>query len=283
MKFNGFLQFIAEPIYDFFKYPKKLKMDLARMPSIKIKMEIPHKVACSHQIIRWDQWQEDYYDSKYKLGQNTGDIPELECLTVKEINPNWSCDIGDVAGLSASKADLRKFKTLDDFAISTSFANEITEDNFHKNLAWENRRIITDPYFKQYGWDNNRVHLSNSGGSHHFAAARYLAGKLSKKVTIKGKLVSCKLSPVSVRSLLNKFNLHAVPSPYGILIIEQCWSFKVAYGVFRAPRPFVGVEIIFLPKQNKGALAISSMLEKNGVFNFGQLLSYSLKQQEMGS
>ncbi len=102
-------------------------------------------------------------------------------------------DIRDIEGLSSSKSKLEKYPTLDDFAVrgTTEFLDDISEENLNKMLDYSEMRIINNPntsdHFIQHQWDG-RIFLVNSGGSHHFAAARYIAKKLKKEVAITGRL-----------------------------------------------------------------------------------------------
>ncbi|WP_425352097.1 DUF6685 family protein [Isorropodon fossajaponicum symbiont] len=57
-----------------------------------------------------------------------------------------------------------------------------------------------------YSWDK-RIFLMNSGGSHHFASARYIANKLNKNVGISGKLEKYNINQNIVRQLLNKYDV----------------------------------------------------------------------------
>jgi hypothetical protein len=204
----------------------------------------------------------------------------VEYATLKETFLNWNCDIQEVSGLSASKSDLKKFKNLDEFAISTTLISEINDQSLQKNLLWENGKILNYPYLNRYAWDNNRIHLSNSGGSHHFAAARYIASKLSKKVTIIGKLESFKLLPEPIISLLNQYDLYAVSHEHEVFINDQSIDFGATIGFFDAPSPFRDKVIVFFPRNNKRSMCLSKLFKQLDIFDFSKFLLESLNKQQ---
>src|SRR5690606_26581148 len=78
------------------------------------------------------------------------------------------------------------------------------------NLAHDEIRIIhrEDPsdYFRTYTWDG-RLFLINGGGSHHFAAAKYIAKRLHIEVPITGKLLVKSINNIEIQSLCNEFDM----------------------------------------------------------------------------
>lgn len=277
--------FFSEPFHILLRNPKKFQDELNRRPEILSKFNIPEQVADSTKIVHWDSWKNRGFSSPFDLiVENRSEsfrqyIPEIEQLTEKQIIENWNCDIQDISGLSASKSDLTKFKNLDEFALSTTLISEITNESLNKNLLWEKGKILRNPYFHRYSWDNNRIHLSNSGGSHHFSAARYIASKLDKKIIVSGELISIKLVAESVHSLLNRFDLFAVSSYLEILISEQCRYFGAVVGFFNAPPPFTDKVIIFFPRNNKRSMRLSQLFKQSQLFDFGKFLFESLNKK----
>ena len=120
--------------------------------------------------------------------------PEYAQIGTKEITPEWSCDITDLHGFASSKSDLQCFKSTDQMVETNSreMIDQITPEKLTQNLAHREIRIIhtpgTDDHFCRYGWDG-RLWLINSGGSHHTAAAKYIAARLKLPVTLTGKLL----------------------------------------------------------------------------------------------
>jgi len=111
----------------------------------------------------------------------------LSLGTVREIQ-HWNCDIRQVDGFSASKSELRKFKSMGAMVERNSqpMITPVTQDKLEENLRWDEIRIISredHDYFSTWEWDG-RVFLINSGGSHHFAAAKYIAKRIGVNVPL---------------------------------------------------------------------------------------------------
>lgn len=119
----------------------------------------------------------------------------IECAPLLRVGSEmqiqrWRCDIQQVDGFSASKSELKEFATMDDMVVRNSpeMIDEISPAKLAKNLAWDEIRIISHvdhDYFATWAWDG-RVFLMNSGGSHHFAAAKYIAARLEQPVELTG-------------------------------------------------------------------------------------------------
>ncbi|HAU1037974.1 TPA: hypothetical protein F8V06_14295 [Legionella pneumophila] len=200
------LNFIVDSIQEEFSHPARFIRKIKSHPQLQMLLKTPPKTANSDQIIHWNRWDSFYFDKKYIMNQRKGYdstlqyIPELEFIVAVNKTENWWCDIRDIDCLGASKSDLSLFKTLDDFAttVNHNLITEISEQNLNNNLQWEGGRIFNNPSFYCYAWDNKRIHLCNSGGSHHFSAARYLALKLNKKIPVCGRLYKVHLDSQSV-------------------------------------------------------------------------------------
>jgi len=123
-----------------------------------------------------------------------GVVPWIRCKEIIscEVTENYTAEIQDIEGLNASKSNLFAFGSLDALVESNSpeMINSLTSEKLQKNLSWPEIRIIhqkgTDSFVK-YNWDA-RLFLSNSGGSHHFCAARYIASKMGQCIYLHGRL-----------------------------------------------------------------------------------------------
>lgn len=282
------LDFLLDSIQEEFLRPARFIRKIKNHTQLKILLAIPPETANANQVIHWNRWEGAYFDKKYVLGIHKRPhsiqqyIPELEDLVVVSEIENWLCDIRDIDCLSSSKSDLSLFNTLDDFAttVNHNLISEISEQNLNKNLRWERGRILDNPSFYRYTWDNMRIHLCNSGGSHHFSAARYLALKLNKKIPVCGRLSTFSLNPESVFSLLEKFNLFSVRGEDWFFVLQECEHFNAPVGFYPAPKPFHNQIIIFLPRSNKRSVRIAKLFKQFQLFDFGLFLLKSLKIQE---
>jgi hypothetical protein len=282
------LNFIIDSIQESFLHPARFIRKIKNRPQMHKILKIPPQTANADQIIHWNRWDSFYFDKKYALNfRNRYDstqqyIPELEHLVTVNETKNWWCDIRDIDCLGASKSDLSLFKTLDEFAttVNHNLIADISEQSLNKNLRWERGRILNNPSFYCYAWDNKRIHLCNSGGSHHFSASRYIAFQLNKKVPVCGNLYTFHLNARSVFSLLNQFDLFSVNSKDWFFISEECEYFGAPVGFYPAPRPFYDQTIIFLPRHNKRSMRIAKLFKQIQLFDFSLFLLKSLKMQE---
>ncbi|PHN95988.1 hypothetical protein CSC81_17380, partial [Tenacibaculum discolor] len=181
-------------------------------------------------------------------------VPEYQRVAREYIVLNWQCDIAQVDGFSGSKSVLENFQTTDEMveANSRKMISEISQSKLGENLAHTEIRIIHDPRssdcFAQYRWDA-RTWLLNSGGSHHFAAAKYIAARLGATVPLKGKLKVYELDGATIAALRSKFEMFAISDNSFV-----CNAFSDAMRAFRAtwlwhalPTPYMGIRAILLP------------------------------------
>ncbi|MCG9579086.1 hypothetical protein L1D14_23065 [Vibrio tubiashii] len=136
-------------------------------------------------------------------------------------------DIQDVYGFAASKSLLSNYETTDAMICQPNRRNmirTISNEALLDALSWHEIRILHSPdgggdrlhYFEYL----ERYFLANTGGSHHFAAAKYIAKKLGESVTIKGKTLSYQINPMAVEELNRNYR--------GILITtEELPAFEI--------------------------------------------------------
>ena len=153
-------------------------------------------------VVRWEEWSVSDPSFTCWQGRDICSQPRLSLVSCHETY-DWECEIQDVYGFSASKSDLNKFTSLDQMAETSSpeMICELTERKLDANLAHREIRILhsssTSDCLVRFTW-NKRLFLMNAGGSHHFAAARYIAARLPKAVPLKVKLKTYSLQPEAV-------------------------------------------------------------------------------------
>lgn len=217
--------------------------------------------------------------------------PEYSQLAHCEVTNDWQCDITDVLGFSMSKSDLTAFPNMDAMVETNSreMINEITPAKLARNLAHREIRIIHSPgttdHFARHLWDG-RLFLMNDGGSHHFAAARYIAARLGTPVPLRGKLRTYALNPLAIASLRRDFEMYAIADT-----AELCNGFHDAMRAYKAtwlshplPAPLDNVKAILLPKSEPRSMRASATLDAAGAFNLGQhLAALCVRQHEISS
>lgn len=277
--------------------PTKLVAAIERYPAFLPQLEVMPKTIWEGEIVRWHEWGEARFRHsrfhkhnvmpgwRFDQGKYTSfemAMPELDNIGRCEVNPNWECDIQEVAGLLSSKSNLAKFANLDEFAQTkaSNLIEEITEENLLHNLAHDEIRIghelhcdTTTDHFSLYQWDH-RIFLCNDGGSHHFAAARYIAGKMARKVRLFGKLKTYSINPNSVEAIRNRFEIVVIDDS-----AEEQNQFHRAMCAFRAtylwrklPKPYNNSRAVFLPKDEARSKTAAGYLKEAGAYDLGTFL-----------
>lgn len=160
---------------------------------------------------------------------------------------------------------------------SPEMIDMITEEKLVQNISHGEIRILHDSnigdHFTRYQWDG-RLFLINSGGSHHFAAARYIAARIGKPVPLKGKLYTYSIDPLAVDGLRRDFDMYAISDTPEVFcdFLEAMKSVKAPYYWHRLPTPHDHAQIILLPKNDKRSMRVSNVLRVTGLFDVGEYL-----------
>lgn len=202
----------------------------------------------------------------------------------------WETDISQLHGFSSSKSTLTDFESLHDMVLINSqpMIEDVSEQGLVKNLAHNQIRIINSPttsdFFVRYAWDG-RLYLVNAGGSHHLAAAKYIAFKLNKNVSLKARYVEYSLNRDVLKKLIYEYRI--------FLIDERSDDFHEALlkALGRLQHDFVEVELsvhicehgklLFLFSKYKETKAIADLLTKRGFQDIGALLMDQYAKQKM--
>lgn len=300
---------VMRSLYDYlleiFGHPASLLRLLQVDAALNRHLAEPDKSIFAGDVVRWDQFGNLPYETHRvyprKLNgwtrcrgnyQNYGatSLSREDLLnlgTVKEVE-GWSCEIQDVDGFSASKSELRKFKSMDAMVErnSKSMITPISKDKLENNLRWDEIRIISrkdHDYFATWGWDG-RLFLINSGGSHHFAAAKYIAKRLHIDVPLQGRYMIYGISQVALESLRHDFDIY-VMSWHSMQRMEfhgAMQSFQATYYWKDLPRPYTEQAAIFLPKSEKRAVKVSQVLREAGFQDLGLYLKKLPRDTDVG-
>ncbi len=213
--------------------------------------------------------------------QKTGDVGRQEKLLqhLKELvvsvkHEDWQCDIQDVEGLSNSKSDLWKFSSLDELVKTNSkeMICEITEEKLQWNLEHPEIRILNRAHsldhFIRHQWDG-RLFLENAGGSHHFAAARFIASKLNKPVPLKANLIDFKFDKNKLEELRD-YSIYLINSDvdffYDFSISME--SYKCTFITANLPEYLLeDTRLIILDNKETKSKAVIDLLETHKYLN----------------
>ncbi len=177
------------------------------------------------ELHRLGELEKGYY--KEILGNfNYDEINELtkklKSIFIKTTKTNYSLDISEINGFSASKSNLNEFINMTHF-VEMKCLNyfKISHEELKRNLAWDEIRIISrespSDYFRMYGW-SDKLFLINDGGSHHLASAQYIASRLNTQVSLTARLDLIALDRTGLNNFLKTYSSILIPrSDFGYL------------------------------------------------------------------
>jgi hypothetical protein len=286
---------LIDGIRENFGHPVSLVRLLEEHSEIRVSLDAPAPSIAADSTVPWHELgrahdpRRDLHEQgslrgwrqrgKYDYGTFTLHRPEYAQIGQCEVVENWVCDITDVHGFAASKTNLRNFASTDQMVETNSrdMIDAITNEKLAQNLAHREIRIIHSAgsdCFRRYSWDG-RVFLINSGGSHHFAAGKYIAARLPKAVELRGKLYMHSLNEAAIASLRRDYEMFVISDSPAISL-----GFHDAMEAFRAtwlwhfmPRPYQNTKAILLPKAEHRSKLVADQLRKNGVTDLGQHLA----------
>lgn len=285
------LKTIINAIQEDFGRPASLYALLDAHQDLTATLGEPPRDIASESVARWHEWGETPFNHwprrargevmgwRYVGGTYSSfyvNREEFANFGSCEVTEDWECDIQDVTGLAASKSELKDFDTLDRMVETNSrnMIEPITADKLRENLAWSEIRILHRDYpsdfFARYLWDG-RVFLINSGGSHHFAAARYIASRIGAPVPLRGKLRTYAINDMAVASLQRDYEMFVMADiPKATLGFHDAMqSFRASYLWQYLPRPYRDSRAILLPRADARSMKVAAALHEAGFFDLG--------------
>lgn len=270
--------------------PVRLRRLLAAPSSLAVSLPAPPLSVAAGSIVQWHEWgpRDGALIGWRALGGHYGSFrvqrSEFRHFGRRQALQDWSCDIQEVAGLLASKSDLRRFADLDALveANSPEMIAELSPEGLRRNLAHGEIRILNRPssgdFFARYAWDG-RVFLMNSGGSHHFAAARYIAARLGCAVPLTGLLRTYSVDPLAVAGLRHSFDLFAIPESAVSAFHRAMESYRAAYCSLPLPAPYAEARAVLLPKDEGRSRRAAGVLREAGALDLGVSLADLVSRQ----
>ncbi len=297
----GVIRSITDSIREQFGHPSTLIQLLARQPDARVNLNEPELCIHARSITRWDQLggASGSCRSDVPRGVLTGwkwggesyhgflqERAEYASIGQRTITPDWTCDISDVHGFSGSKSDLFAFRSTDEMVERNSrdMIDEISLAKLEKNLAHDQIRIFPDrgasDFFARYQWDG-RLWLMNDGGSHHFAAAKYIATRLGRPVPLMGSLYTYSLNGAAIASLRRDFEIFVISDdpPIANAFLDALKAFKATWLWHDMPRPFGATRAILLPRSERRSMRVAAELRDAGILDLGSHLTGLLARQ----
>lgn len=202
--------------------------------------------------------------------------PALNKLVKKVVVENWKCDLQDLHGFSNSKSDLRIFVSTDDMVVANSqeMIEDVSPAGLQANLAHDQIRVTGarpgSDWFQVTQWDG-RMFVINDGGSHHLAAAKYIAARIQAPVELSAPLHYHSLDPDAVAALRAEYDVYVVSheSEVSNLFFAAMQDDGVTWFWRDMPEPYWGERAIFLPRAEPMSLKVSQAFQKAGFEELG--------------
>jgi hypothetical protein len=215
------------------------------------------------------------------------DCPSLDNFCTERPLGVVTIDIRNISCLSASKGPLKLFRTLDDFAVAEC-RREIgpaTPSQLETCLRYYGVRLASPfradgEHIVAVAWSGGTIYWPNHDGSHHFAAARYIARLLDQPVPITASLTSWSISHDAVSTLFDKYFTWVLPDH------DDTWSFirsvhryGLSIGVAGMPLPYCDDLLILLPRHQPGVSQVAAIIAASGATPFRLFTENWLEQQ----
>ncbi|MEW7996168.1 MAG: DUF6685 family protein [Candidatus Thiodiazotropha endolucinida] len=267
-----------------FGYPAALFQLIKTQPGIRVEIEAPCTNAAVESVVNWHEWGHPYGELKGWVKQADfygGTVirrDEFLKIGTREVTDQWSCDISEIDGLFDSRSMLTNYQDLDAFVEQESpgYIDTLSLARLRENLSHGGIGILKDntsDYFAYHNWDG-RLFLINHDGSHHFAAARYIAQRIEEPVPLQGKLYHYGINGQAIKDLRRDFEIFVIGASevFNLEFNDAMNHYRADYYYADLPRPYTDLQAIFLPHQKERSARVAEILRDEGFFNLGQYL-----------
>ena len=287
------LQWLFDALREDLGWPVKVRQLLATKEGVRVSLSEPAPCIRASSVTPWHRlaergalhWPPQRHGTLMGWKHSGGHYfsyeihrPEYEQIGVKTVVKDWRCDVSDVHGFSSSKSDLSTFASTDAMVEQNSRAmiSEISPEKLDENLAHREIRILHSDgsdHFEYYQWDK-RVWLMNDGGSHHLAAAKYIAARLNRRVPLQGALHSYSIDAQAIASLRRDFEMFVVPddAEFANAFLDAMRGFKATWLWHEMPRHFEATRAILLPRTEPRSMRVAEEFRRAGVVDLGEFL-----------
>lgn len=295
-------EFIYKEVQEACGSPVSLRRFLDTRPQLATTLTEPARSIAQESVVMWHELGDVPFD--YWRDRKRGEVLgwHHECGTYSsfylqreefanfgscEITEDWECDIQDITGLANSKSELKDFDSLDHMVETKSrdMIEPISTDKLRENLAWSEIRIMrgdgSSDSFARYLWDG-RLFLINSGGSHHFAAARYIASRTGARVPLRGRLRTYSINEKAVASLQRDFEMFVITNTLDAHcgFHDVMKDFRASYLWHFLPRPYCDCDaiLLLLPRSDARSMKVATLLRESDFFDFGLYMDSLVKR-----
>lgn len=253
-----------------------------------------HARVDAESVVRWDELGRRAGGSLQGWSSKDGTyrgvsrlVPQLasfgRCTRVE----SWCCDIQDVVGISASKSRLEDYATLDSMieANRPSWLGDLSEKRVAELLAYKEVRLGRPGASDHLALNlcDGRVMLMNDGGSHHFAAARYVAARIQRNTPITGPLRVYEIDEFALDSMLDAYDMIVTPGDprFSTWFFQAMKSYRATFFSLDLPRPYTAQDgrIVLLPRDEPRSAKVAEACKQGGLFDLGNHLDMLMSVQ----
>lgn len=297
---NDVLRFFTEELQHQFGMPSAMRRKLATIEVFTGGSLEPKRSIDAESVVRWTDLGDDFHTwPRLERGRLRGwhllgghyestsiYRPEYEVLERVELTDRWHCDISELDGFTSSKSVLADFESTDEMVETNSkeMIDLIDSAKLAKNLAHDEIRILhrdhPSDHFIRFAWDG-RLFLANSGGSHHLAAAKYIAKRLNTSVKLSARLHTYSLNAGAVESLCRDFEMMVVDDSPAVWLemSDALQAFRATWFHHKLPRQAGGYRVILLPTSQSRSRRAAIEFRRAGVPSFNELLAALISRQ----
>ena len=286
-------QVLADKVLEYLGYPSSLLRLVRARPDARVDI---HELPASIDLQDVPSWSKLVAPSGFHwAGNSIGELsgwrydgtrylqgftlhrPEYERLVDLEIDEKFSCDIQQVHGFAASRSSHHKFSSMEEMAMAASpeLISEISRsalDNVLSGAALSPDSVATnDDFFVRHSW-HGRLYVINGDGSHRFAAAKTIAGRLNIPVRLSAPLQTYRINAAAVESLERDFEMFVISDEpeFANEFHYAMERFKATYLWHMMPSPFENSRAILLPRSDSRARRVATILRGASFVDLGQ-------------
>ena len=239
------------------------------------------------------KWRYRKYEGRVASSFNNEFLPMLNNLHSSTMIPNWSCEIQTITNISSSKSLLSEFTNLNEIVIQDSqdLISEITLENLSKNMSHydsqifhkTNEMVSCESWSKTFTWHN-------TGGSHHFAAARYIAGKLGEKVPLRAKLELTFIDEEKFHHLFSQYEIFMISNretEQYQLLFETLLNSKIPFitapidSYFSDNKDYSSLKLLAFYRTDSGSQPVISCFKRSSALNLYDYFHHLIVRQEL--
>ena len=290
------LQTISDHVLESLGNPVRLRRFLGDRPHFKAQLLAPENNIDMARVPKWHRLNETGWG--WGVGRRrTGRVelmgwrkrgnhyssfvqscPALGSLVRHTVVDAWTCDLQDVHGFAASKSDLAKFGSTDEMVLTNSkeMIADVSAEGLRKNLAHDEIRVLRErpsDWLQVHQWDK-RMYVVNDGGSHHLAAAKYIAARIDAPVTLRAPLHYYSIDPNAVALLRGDYDIYLVNDKPELInaFSDAMQAGGVTWLWHDMPQPYENTRAIFLPREDALSMRVSEAFRAAGFADLGQHL-----------